>query len=161
MKTIDNETFKTYLNNQDYWLIMQSASKSFRKYIAKDDLKSCQWVGLFHAMRTYNNQIKFTSHLYNCVRWECLTYMKKNLRFEYSLLDNTLETPKQGMPFKELIANLSEIEQDVVTQYIMEQKTFKQIGNTIGKSHETARKHYNRAIDRLKEHFTTFLITKI
>jgi len=78
------------------------------------------------------------------------------MTLEHSLIDTNIEAPSTEIPFSELIAGLSEIEQDVVTQYFVEQKTFKEIGDNIGKSHETARKHYNRAMDRLKRHFTVF-----
>lgn len=161
MKQIDNETFKKYLKNKDNIMIMKSACKQFHRYIPEDDLDSCQQVGLWLAMAKHNGRTKFTSYLYNYVRWECLNYMKYNLNPEHSVLDDVLENieapvRRKGMPFSEIIDNLPEIEQNIVTQYIVEQKTFKEIGRTIGKSHETARKHYNRAIDRMRRHFKSF-----
>ena len=157
-KTVDNETFKKYLSNKDYWLIMQSASKQFHNYIPADDLKSCQLVGLFHAIRKHNGMTKFTTYLHNYVRWECLTYMKKHMRPEHSLDVDVVAPEKKGLPFDELVDHLPELEQSVVRQYFVEQKTFAEIGDTIGKSHETARKYYNRAMDRLKKHFARFPI---
>lgn len=151
-KVIENKDFESALANLDNKLIMDKACASFRNIIERDELYRCKLVALWEAMQKWNPQgRKFTSFLYQKVRWECLkvVQIQKKQRLLPILRD---EASHFTSDFHEMIEILPLELQDILVKRYIYNMTLREISQFYGTCHETTRRKINRALEMLKNH---------
>ena len=152
---IDNRDFERALANIDNKLIMEKACASFRNVIEKDELHRCKLIALWEAMQKWNPQgRKFTSFLYQKVRWECLKTMQiqKKQRFLPILREEAYYSESN---FQEIIEILPHDMQDVLVKRYVYKMTLREISQFYGTCHETIRRKIRKALKILKNHQKT------
>jgi hypothetical protein len=78
-KIVTNEEFETALKDTDNIKIMRKACQPFSDILSNGERKSCQLEALWKTLQKYHDglQIKFTTSLYNHVKWECHRQLKE------------------------------------------------------------------------------------
>jgi RNA polymerase sigma factor (sigma-70 family) len=150
-KIISNEEFNTELTKPDIQAIMGSASAPFRQSIDCDELHNIKLVSLWNAMRTWNpNGRKFTSYLYQAVRWGCIKAAQdkaKNLVYDI----NFDRQAKRNDNFDEMIEHLPEDLRGIFVKRFVHSKTLREIGKEFGKCPETIRRRLIKGVAILRE----------
>ena len=151
-KVIDDIEFEEALKNMDNKLIMEKAVSSFRRTIESDELHRCKLIALWEAMQKWNPEgRKFTSFLYQKVRWECLKVVQQKKKHPcYPLIRDEAGYPTSD--FNELIEILPDDMQDVLVKRYVYQMTLREISQYYGSCHETVRRKINKALKILKNH---------
>lgn len=151
-KVIDDLAFEQALKDTNNKLIMDKACASFRNVIEHDELYRCKLIALWEAMQKWNPEgRKFTSFLYQKVRWECLkTVQIQRKRTYFPILRE--EACQPWSDFSELIEVLPSDMQDMLVKRYIYNMTLREISQFYGTCHETIRRKINRAIKILKNH---------
>jgi DNA-directed RNA polymerase specialized sigma subunit len=92
------DKYEQYLNDVDTMKIAYNAASSFRNILTPDEIQSCVLKALFRAVNKYDksSNAKFTSYLYNGVRFECLGQAKIN-KSDKQQLTNAIPDPRNPM----------------------------------------------------------------
>ncbi len=148
---ITNEAFEAALKNMDNKLIMEAACSSFRKSIEKDELYRCKLIALWEAMIHWNpSGRKFTSFLYQKVKWECLKVVKKQKALKCTPLRMDVKANYGNSYINELIESLPLDLQDILVKRYVHSMTLREISEIYGLCHETIRRRIRKAIQILK-----------
>ena len=78
---VSNEKLIEAAKNPENIAIMTKAALNF-SFLDRDDIESCKLVGLWKALEAVaqnKTDVKFTTSLYNHVRWQCLDIIKNNI----------------------------------------------------------------------------------
>lgn len=84
VKQITNEEYELALGNKDNLRIMWRVTSRYK--LDRDEAHCCRLDGLWKALATYNGTRKFTSHLYDCVKYKCLHMLKKKKKQKWNYL---------------------------------------------------------------------------
>ena len=148
---ISNEVYETALKNMDNKLIMDAACSSFKKSIDKDELHRCKLIALWEAMIHWNPEgRKFTSFLYQKVRWECLKVVKKQKFHKGVALKTDVKSHYHTTYMGEIIESLPSDLQDILVKRYTHGMTLREISLIYGFCHETIRRKIHRAIKILQ-----------
>jgi RNA polymerase sigma factor (sigma-70 family) len=151
VKVITNEEFEQALKNSDNVSIMNSAVSGFRKSIDRDELYRCKLIALWETMQTWKpDGRKFTSFLYQKVRWECLKviYHKKREKGVSLVFD---VAKKDNDDISEIIEILPKEFRELVVKRFLHGMTLSEIGTYHKICTETVRRRINKALEILQK----------
>ena len=107
----------------------------------ESDLESCKLFGLWRFIRDYDqNKCRVLTHILNCIKWECLNFLKKEKKHQHLDLKE-VEYCTNELDLSFLPNHL----QLIVQQRFIDKRTLTEIGRLHGFSHETARKRVLQA----------------
>ena len=102
--------YEQYLNDVDTMKTAYNAASSFRNILTSEEIKSCVLKALFRAVNKYDKSrnVKFTSYLYNGVRFECHSQTKTNKRHKRRLTNAIPDTrnPMAEFEMKDVIESV-------------------------------------------------------
>lgn len=153
---ISNEEYEQAYNLIDNKKIMNSAAKSFRGQLSRDEIESCCNYALLKCLEKYDKSYnqKFTSSLYRFVKWCCLQELNKTKRRIKTTEINSNITINNNFNINRDVQNilfmLSQEDREILTARFIEQKTFLEIGNQYGYTKQRARIIINRLLRKLK-----------
>lgn len=155
MNQVTDAEYEEAQENINYKKIMHAASGRFKKIIPPNELKRCKLMGLWEALRRFDPSYnrKFTSYLYDQVKYQCLKYISMNSRWTAECISNQydFEAPSENKDLKMVLTMLTPEEQELINQRFIMRMTLKEIGEANGYSHEIARRRINDIIKILKE----------
>ena len=84
-KKISNSDFERALNDKNNVLIMEKAILPFRSSLTHDEMIECKLISLWEAMKSWKREKrgKFTTFLYQKVRWQCIKIVQGNNKCRY------------------------------------------------------------------------------
>jgi len=146
------------LKNSDINNIMFKASKTFISQLDEDTIHSCKLYALWRSLVNFkpDRNIKFTTYLYNAVKFECLKHLKKNKRHTQnrSILHENIKCSKST---DVLIVDLfDEAKNDVEKQLLVDKMnniSNSKIAEKHGVTRETLRKRYKKFTESFKDKF--------
>jgi DNA-directed RNA polymerase specialized sigma24 family protein len=73
-----DEKIEIALENKDYQAVMNKAASSFSRQLSKDEIHTCKLHAMWKSLKNWdkNKASKFTTYLYNGVRYECIREVK-------------------------------------------------------------------------------------
>lgn len=152
METTLEEAWK----NKNYRKILNAASK-YQTLLDDEELESLQMITLWKAMQKYDkkHKTKFTSYLYDQMRFAILTLYKKfkknNLNFFYTdnliSYDHSFESSKAHI---ELQADLSEDEYELVKMKFIDKMNYREIGEKLHTGPKTVKKTIDKIVNKLR-----------
>lgn len=73
-----DEKIEIALENKDYQALMHKAASSFSRQLSKDEIHTCKLHAMWKSLKNWdkNKASKFTTYLYNGVRFECIREVK-------------------------------------------------------------------------------------
>lgn len=148
---VSNEEYEAALNNLDNIHIMEKACWQFRFALNQDDIKECKLIALWDSLRCWKpGGKKFTSFLYQKLRWQCLKAInkKKKQKFDHIVIEPF--SKNDNAEFIEWMDELSEELQDIFEKRFIYKMTLREIGEEYDCCHETIRKKINQALKTLK-----------
>lgn len=136
--------------------IMQHASRPFAGLLRPDELDNCRLIALWKTVDDFQPQkgSKFTSILYNRVRWECIREIKCTRPIPAVSIVGSGNIEDKGQYFggiDDIICDIPAEYRDVLFQRFVEDKTFDEIGQSNGYSGENARIKTKKALEYVKE----------
>lgn len=155
---ITNEDFEAALEDIDNKRIMRAACKKYKPYLDADTLHGCRIIGLWKCLKKQSDgEAKFTTRLFNYVKWECQKELVRNNKSSATSLEvcgvTVYAKPQENTRLShvfECMDKMSEEEQELIRYRYVEGMTLKEIGRNYNVSKETARQRINRAITKLK-----------
>lgn len=161
MGTVTNTEYEKALENIDYQKIMHSASAKYMTYIEELELENCRLIGLWRALEDFDpeRQVKFTSYLYDRVKYECKKTITKNKKTEIvhsGLIANAIDKNnyQESVDIVDGIENsLGPELQNLVEKKYFQGMTYEDIADSEDYSHETVRRRVNKAINILRNTF--------
>jgi RNA polymerase sigma factor (sigma-70 family) len=150
-KHISNKQYEDALNNNNNRAIIEHACKTFIGIIPDDELQHCKLIALWESLQRYRPEKgkKFTSFLYQKVRWECYKALKQiNKEKRYVSIIEDVVGKDSDENFDEWLELLPDKEsKKLIEQRFLQKMTLKEIGKYHGYSYETARKRINKIIN--------------
>lgn len=152
--------------------VMRIASQRFK--IPKEDKNQCKMLGLWDAIKLYDEKsgVPFKLFLSLRVKFRCLHYKNENYSsplFDYKyakygsnkMLTNVSEkkiyfkkiTKKDSNEsrVRDILLSLDKDEQDLITKRFIENRTLEDIGKEYCLSYETIRKRINIILDKFRD----------
>lgn len=156
-KHITNEQFEKAIGNIDNSKIMSNviSKNGFSNLMSQEEVESCKMIALWKALQHWRPELgkKFTSYLYQKVYWECRKYIAKQKakKIPIAIIDHFPKfiAEDKSLEMEEIIDILPGDLPVVIRQRVFDKMTLKEIGNSNGYSHETARRKINRAIKEI------------
>ena len=73
-----NEKIEKALQNKDLQAVMNKAASSFTRQLSQDEIYTCKLNALWKSLKNWdeNKASKFTTYLYNGVKFECIREVK-------------------------------------------------------------------------------------
>lgn len=153
MNKVTDEEMKKALENNEYQKIMNKASKQYSKYMNADELKTCQMNALWNSMRNFQPKSKFTTYLYNYVRYECLnhlSFIKQESFTNWNIENKTFDKKDE---FYDCINCIKDEKiKKIIEKRFVEQKTLKEMEADFGISHEAIRQKIKKGLEIIKEY---------
>lgn len=155
--------FEDAWNNENYIKIINKVLSQFK--INREDGLQCARIGLFKAIRKFDSKkrVKFTSYLYNRIRWEVLNFINEDYKKIYKKLRRRNISPELIIckdDLKEIIENehqrhiinlLPLSEQKLIRKRYYDNLTLQEIATENNYSIETARKNINKILCKMSE----------
>lgn len=156
VRQICDDEFNRELANINNIKIMNKVCSFYSKIIPREDLHRCKLVALWKAMSKFDKSCgqKFTSYLYNSIKWECqkeLYIINKSRRgIEYN--DDLFSCCDQNdVDISDAIETLPPRLQIAIKQRFFYGFTMEEIGSKNNYSRETARRYVKKGIEKLRE----------
>lgn len=146
------------LNNTDIINIMFKASKTFANQLDEDTIHSCKLYALWRSLINFkpDRNIKFTTYLYNSVKFECLKHLKKNKKHvqNRSILHQNIQSIKSADILT--IDLFDETKNDAEKQMLIDKMNYmsnSKMAEKHGVTRETLRKRYKKFTADFKHKF--------
>ena len=155
-RKICDDEFNQELSNINNIKIMNKVCGFYSKIIPREDLHRCKLVALWKAMSRFDKSCgqKFTSYLYNSIKWECqkeLYSINKSRRgLDYND-DLFLCCDQNDVDIFDAIETLPLKLQIAVKQRFFYGFTMEEIGSKNNYSRETARRYVKKGVEKLRE----------
>ena len=155
-KMILDEDFDRELKNPNNIRIMSKVCSFYLRMIPSDDIYRCKLVALWKAMVKFNPSggQKFTSYLYNSIKWECQKelYLINKFRKGATYDDMLTEcVDKNNFEIFDIVEKLPPKLEVVIKQKFFFGLTMEEIGKENNYSRETARRYVKKGIEKLQE----------
>ncbi len=146
------------LKNKDIVNIMHDASKTFRKQLDEDTIHSCKLYALWRSLINFKPEknIKFTTYLYNAVKFECLKHLKKNKKHVQNRKTLHGNMKSDNSTDIMLIDLFDEAKNDDERQLLVDKLNYisnGKIAQKYGVTRETLRKRYKKFTESFKDKF--------
>lgn len=154
---VTNDSYNIAWNNTDNTKMMHEACKKYRGILERDDINSCQMIGLWKALGEFNEKhgVKFTSYLYNVVRNECRKRLRQNnnntklvgfiAKRDYHINSHDLE---------DMIDVLEYPLNKIVRLRYISKMTLKEIGVELGMNKNSVKRKIQKALEKIKTEWT-------
>jgi len=150
MRKITNEEFNRAWNNQEYQKIISKASYPYK--IPPMELQSCKMMGLWEALKGYNKKSKFSTFLFNQIRFQCLKWIKKfSKEIILPYVDSSVNPETIFLDIEDVLKYLDMESQILIQERFIQGKTLRELGIVYGVSHETIRKRLKKITFYLKK----------
>jgi DNA-directed RNA polymerase specialized sigma subunit len=153
-----NLKLENALKDENITNMMNEASKTFIKYLDEDTIQSCKLYALWRSLVNFDpdRKIKFTTYLYNAVKFECLKHLKKNKR--HSQNRKSLHSNMQSHNSTDvlMIDLFDEAKNEDEKQLLIDKMNYMSNGKIAqkhGVTRETLRKRYKKFTKGFKEKF--------
>lgn len=153
-----NLKMENALKDSDITNIMFKASKTFTNQLDEDTIHSCKLYALWRSLVNFkpDRNIKFTTYLYNAVKFECLKHMKKNKRHTQnrSILHENIKSSKSADVL--MVDLFDEAKNDAEKQLLIDKMNHMSNGKIAekhGVTRETLRKRYKKFTEGFKDKF--------
>lgn len=155
---MDNHTlFENYRKDPDIQRLITKVLSKFRRLIPYDELVNCGMIGLWNAILIHRDGLgnKFTTSLYNFVRWECLAVIHWNMKLKnsYQSSNDVGEKNKFLYKFNELIDGIEQEYRTILIKYYVYRYTLKEIGEQMNCGYESVRKKLLKAYKMIREKY--------
>lgn len=148
MRKVTDEEFNKAWGNQEYQKIINKASYLYR--IPTLELQSCKMMGLWKALGEYNRKSKFSTFLFNQIRFQCLKWIKKfSKEIILPYVDSSVN-PIVSLDINCVLKYLDAESQILIQERFIQGKTLRELGLMYEVSHETIRKRLKKIISYLK-----------
>ena len=151
-KKISNSDFERALNDKNNVLIMEKAILPFRSSLTHDEMIECKLISLWEAMKSWKREKrgKFTTFLYQKVRWQCIKIVQGNNKCRY--LPLTIEKQSlSNVNIYEVIEKLPHNLKDILIKRYIYGMTLREISQIYCCCHETVRRKIHKAIEILQK----------
>jgi RNA polymerase sigma factor (sigma-70 family) len=150
VKSVSNDEFTIAWENKEYQKIISTAIQPFLKNLSLEESIEVRQMGLWEAMRRYEpiKKPKFTSYLYQIIRWQCgrIIYSRKKPKYRTNVkIENYSSNVHKNVPFFELVDGLTNLEEKVVRDRFIENRSLHDIGQRHDISHQTVQNVLKRA----------------
>lgn len=154
---VTNDSYNIAWNNTDNTKMMHEACKKYKGILERDDINSCQMIGLWKALGEFNEKhgVKFTSYLYNVVRNECRKRLRQNsnnaklvgfaAKKDYHINSYDLE---------DMIDVLEYPLNKIVRLRYISKMTLKEIGVELGMNKNSVKRKIQKALEKIKTEWT-------
>lgn len=153
-----NLKIENALNDKDIVNIMNKASKTFMSQLDEDVIYSCKLYALWRSLVNFDpsRNIKFTTYLYNAVKFECLKIAKKNKKHVTNrrMIHNNMKSKNSTDVL--MIDLFDEANTDQEREYLVEKMNYTSNGKIAekhGVTRETLRKRYKKFTKGFKDKF--------
>jgi len=155
-RKIYDEEFEKEFKNINNAKIMNKVCGFYKNVIPKEDLYGCKLVALWKALVKFDISCgqKFTSYLYNSIKWECQKelYIINKYRRGADYNDDLFECFDQNSTeMLDAIKMLPPRIQDAIEQRFFYGFTMEEIGKKNSYSRETARRYVKKGLEKLKD----------
>ena len=151
-----DKSFDEAVKNINYKRIMDKVCSKYSAFMDPDELTSIRLNTLWECFKKYDptRGAKFTSYLYNSIKWECqkelyvINKSRKGLDYNddlYSCCD------QNHVDIFDAIETLPPNLQIAVKQRFFQGFTMEERGKTNNYSRETARRYVKKGVEKLKE----------
>jgi RNA polymerase sigma factor (sigma-70 family) len=155
-KEISNDDFLKALKDSNNLRIMNKVCSFYQNILSKDELHRCKLLALWKAMCKFDPSCgkKFTSYLYNSVKWECqkdlynVNKYRKGITYSDSLFEYF---DRHDTDIVDTIEKLPNKFSKVIKQKFFHNMTMEEIGTKNHYSRETARRNVKRGLEKLRE----------
>lgn len=150
---ISNEIYENALYNKHNSLIMHKASVSFLSLLDNDEIYRCHLMALWKTLKFWDisGGRKFTSSLYQYVKWECLKTLKFKRENKNINIENVDQEVLPNTHVDEILECLSPELRNIVKKRYLHGMTLVEIGNECNVCHETIRNRLKEASSRIKK----------
>jgi RNA polymerase sigma factor (sigma-70 family) len=157
---ISNSEFEAAYENIDNQKIMRSVCKKYKTFLSSDVLHTCRLHGLWKCLiyhKKNDSNIKFTTSLFNYVKWECQKEIQKYVKSRKISSLNAdscilpIENTSQIDHVKECLYKLQPYEQTLIKNRYFDGMTLKEISLQQNIAKETVRQRINKAVKKLKK----------
>ena len=152
-KIVSNQEFEKELNNSHNKSIMDCAVSNFYSSLDLDEIHRCKLIALWETLQTWRpGGKKFTSFLYQKVKWECLKVVGKQQKDKKCVLMENIEKGfEKPHNINEMIEGLSPELQEIVKKRFIYRMTLTEISFQHKICPETVRKRILRACEILRK----------
>lgn len=157
---ISNNEFEVAYDNIDNQKIMRAACKKYKMFLDSDVLHGCRLNGLWKCLiyhKSHDTEVKFTTSLYNYVKWECQKEIEKKIKNRQtasldvnSCIISGREPDERMGHVTECMRKLPADEQNLIKHRYIDGMTLQEIGVVYNISKETVRHRINKAVKKLK-----------
>ena len=156
-REILNDKIEAALKDQDIIALTKSVTRSYRKSLSEDEIKSCILNALSRSISNFDprKNSKFTTYLHKGLRIECLTQIKKNkplLKFSNKSLSKVDDKSETQMAMIEVMDEIGRLKDGhlVVDKYL-NNYTLVEIGDKNGLHAESVRVKIKKTIETLRD----------
>lgn len=153
-----NLKMKNALNNSDIVNIMHEATKTFNKHLDKETIHSCKLYAMWRCLINFNPERgnKFTTYLYNAVKFECLKQLKKDkkhIKNRKMLHNNIADKSSSDTLAIDIFDEIKTEEEKEMLYSKMNYESYAEMAEKQGVTRETARKRYKKLTESFKDKF--------
>lgn len=145
--------YEQYLNDVDTMKIAYNAAGSFRSILSPEEIQSCVLKALFRAVNKYDNSnnVKFSSYLYNGVRFECLGQAKINKSDKQQLTSSIPDhrDPIAEIEMKDVIDSVCD-DPEIIFDRFYKNMTIKEIAKSRKVCGETVRIRIGKNLEKMR-----------
>jgi RNA polymerase sigma factor (sigma-70 family) len=154
---ISDEVFEKAINNPDNANIIQSVCNQYRDSLSEDILESCGFQGLLDCLEKHDDKFdrKFTTSLFEFVRWRCLNKIREQPPAKTGTPTNDI--PSNELPvldrliIHEYLQKLTKKQRTVIEGKYFEGKSLTEIATELVCSVQNVHQIKGRALERLRQ----------
>jgi RNA polymerase sigma factor (sigma-70 family) len=158
----------TALVNRHVNLVYSAALRQVRSPQLAEEIAQSVFADLAHSAPRLKPDTVLTAWLYavtrrtavDAIRKESRRQLREQIAVEMTDMNATTDDWKQIAPLlDEALATLDETDRTAVLLRYFENKSLREVGQTLGTTDDTAQKRVSRAVERLREFFTQRRVT--
>lgn len=149
--------FESLRRDPDIMRMAKRASSYFTRVLSKGEIENCILIAIWKASKAYDKSIgpKISTFVYNGVVLECFSQRNKELKsrkirqlyYEDGIVDH-----KDATKYFDLYDELKDTpDGELLIEKYIGNKTYKEIGNSIGKSGERIRNKIQKVVEIVRE----------
>ena len=149
-----NEKIQEALKDRNLQGIMNKAASTFTKQLSQDEIHTCKLNALWKSLKHWdeNKNSKFSSYLYNGVKFECIRevkFKKKDHGQGNKCLEQMLASKDDHVGFVDILDEIDSLPDHQLIHDRSEKYTVKEIADRNGLNRETARRKIKKSAKRL------------
>ena len=144
--------FEEEKKNKDNINIIKKVIRGYSRLLNKDDINYIKDYSLWRAISKYknNSNMKFSTYLYNHVRWECLQYIKELSKKSQNLHRLREPSYRNNMKYVDLMLDINDEDKTFLIDRYIGRMSIEEIGKKHSIPRETARLKLIKIIEKIK-----------